>query len=270
MSDYERYGDYNEIDEDPAKKVKLLLNILKIATLLVCLGVVGLIAFRMIIFNTYPDSVTKLYFDESLTTYYENTNGEIGAKTQNLRFPYDDENLGNFFCDFLVVVDGIDQIQVTLRYNKSTIERINKAITAENIEREKVGLAPFSTLSTEAQDLFTFRLTDGKGNYYDGQSVKYDTRFMYRYHRLVFNEVDLLGADGSYPEGLMVEIALNVEELKDQHFITLKSKVDASSPKDPNADIFANGVFNVLIYENNEKHSAFSDYELSDGEAPEA
>jgi hypothetical protein len=261
MSDYERYGDYNEIDEDPSKKAKIILRILKIATLLVCAAVVGFLGFRLIVFNTYPEEITKLYFDEALSAYYDETNGDIGAKTQGLRFPYDDENLGNFFCDYMVIIDGVDQLQVTLRYNKSTVGRINKAISAENLKREEINLEPLPLLSDTADNLFTFRLTDGKGLYFEGKSVKHTSKLMYRYDRLVFEGVDLPLPDGSYPEGLMVEISLNVPELEGVHFITLKDS--------PNGDVFADGVFQILVYENNEKYNSFKDYKLSDGEAPE-
>ena len=39
----------------------------------------------------------KIYFNNTLTSFYNERGGEIGALTQGLRAPYDDEKKGNFF-----------------------------------------------------------------------------------------------------------------------------------------------------------------------------
>ena len=75
MSDYERYGDYDDIEEDLPKSKNPVVIALKIMIFAVCVGVIGLIAFRMIAFNSYPASVKNVYFNESLTGYY-NEKGE--------------------------------------------------------------------------------------------------------------------------------------------------------------------------------------------------
>ena len=60
MDDLERYGDYNEYEDDiPKKKGKVML-VLKILIAVVCVSVIGLFAFRMIMFNYYPDSMKNI------------------------------------------------------------------------------------------------------------------------------------------------------------------------------------------------------------------
>ena len=235
MEDMERYGDYNDVDDYSASGKSPVMLILKIAVAAICLGVVGIIAFRMFLFNTYPENVSTLYFDDVLTDYYESTDGEIGAKTQKLRAPYDDNKLGNFFCDHVIVITGADQIQLTVRYNKSTIERINAD------EDLKVTLE-------DTEDLFSFRLVDNNGRVYDNVTLgNFESKVMYRYRKLVFNGVDLLadasGNEENYPRWIRLEIKIKGAEDKRTYM--------------------------VPIYENNSDYNAFSAYELSDKERPQ-
>ncbi len=233
MSDYERYGDYNEIDEAPGKSRNPVIIILKAIVALVCISVVGILAFRMVLFNRYPEGARELYFNDTLTAYYESTGGEIGAKTQSLRFPYDDEDLGNFFCDYLVVIEGVDQIQISVRYNTASLERIAEQSGVESI-------AP------DDANAFEYRLYDNYGRVYTACEVgAFEKQVMYRYARLVFDGVDVTpDADGVYPEWIRLEIVAK----------------GATTDK----------VFMVPIYENNEDYSVFEEYVLSRGESPDA
>ena len=100
MDDFERYSDYNEIDEPPKKNIAGL--VIKIAILALCLIVALAMIVRVSLFNYYPDSMKRLYFNDTLTAYYNANGGELSAKTQELRAPYDDSDKGNFFADNLV------------------------------------------------------------------------------------------------------------------------------------------------------------------------
>ena len=80
MDDMERYGDYNEIDEPPRKSPVLLT--LKIIAFVLIFSVVGILAVRLIMFNYYPENMKTLYFNDALTAFYNERDGDIGAKTQ--------------------------------------------------------------------------------------------------------------------------------------------------------------------------------------------
>ena len=67
MDDMERYGDYNEIDEPPKKSG--VLTAIKLIAAIICISVIGLLAFRIFTFNYYPASMKKLYFNETLTAF---------------------------------------------------------------------------------------------------------------------------------------------------------------------------------------------------------
>ena len=62
MEDFERYGDYTEFDEDIPQNKSAFVLTLKILVAVVCFGVIGLIVFRLLMFNYYPSSMKKVYF----------------------------------------------------------------------------------------------------------------------------------------------------------------------------------------------------------------
>ena len=235
--DMERYGDYTEYEDDIPKSKSKFLFVMKILVALVCFSVVGILAYRLIVFNYYPDSVKDIYFTENLTSYYEKTDGDIQAKTQDLRFPYDDPEVANFFCDNLIVIEGAGELQLSVRYNLSLLE---------NLE-EKCGLAD---LDPDDADIFSFRLV---GSCFDGSAGDFkevviadspsyigtDSYMMYRYYKLAFDSIDFENP----PVWIRIEIF-----------------VEGQTDGEPFAMI--------PIYENNETYAVFDDYDLGRKERP--
>ncbi len=234
MEDMERYSDYNEYEDDEPRKKSRVGLILKILVAAVCISVAGILAFRIIIFNNYPDSMENIYFNDKLTAYYNEKNGDIGAITQNLRAEYDDPDEGNFFCDNLIVIPEINQLQVSVRYNVSLMQSI----------KEKYGVE----LDADAENLFSFKLSVLPLSKDDGTAVstgtltvaETDKMMMYRYYKLVFDDVDftLPGEDEVW---IRLEIYINGVEMEKPYM--------------------------VLIYEDT-KTSVFEEYELSSKEKP--
>ena len=231
MEDMERYGDYNEYDESPSGKSPVL-TFIKIAVFILCAAVIGLLAFRMVLFDYYPDSMKTLYFNDELLDYYNQTGGNIGAKTQNLRAPYDDPDRGSFFAENLFVISGVEQLQLSLRYNVSAMEDIEAEYKTE-------GLDP------DDESLLSFRLVDNHGGVYsDVVYVERDAYLMYRYIKLVFDGVNVEpDENGEYPEWIRIEIFVKGHEDKPYAMIP--------------------------VYENHELYSEFSDYIPSDKEIPQ-
>ncbi len=245
MSDYERYGDYNDIEDEAPKKNPILLA-MRILTGIICALVIGILLLRLILFSSYPNKVKNIYFNDTLTEYYNSTAGNINAKTQELRFEYEDPKTGYFFCKHLILIEDINQLQITVRYKTSNIKYIN-----ENFE---------TALDPQGENLFTYRLCSNKS--YEGYTINEDeslpedaepqsfylpsadedaSRAQYRYKKLVFDGVDFDTENDDDIKWMRLEILL------------------------PDGRRCAS----VLIYENNEKHSQFEEYKLSKDEAPE-
>lgn len=230
MDDLERYGDYNEVDEAPSgSKVALVI---KIVCAVLIISVVLVLGFRVFTFNHTPKAMSELYFTPTLAEYYIANSGNIKAKTQELRAPYDNNNEGNFFCGNLIVIEGCGELQVSLRYNVS----LGKTLI------EKYGLTDFDAENTEQ---FRFRLwRDGVSELDAGEEIGtlaytgWESYSMYRYCKLVFDDIDF----------------------SDVEWIRLEVFVDGVKNSEP---------FMIPIYENNGSYSRFSDYKLSKGERPQ-
>ena len=229
MEDIERYGDYNEIDEEPGGDKNHVKTLLKILIISLCLLVVGVLLFRVILFNYYPKEMKTIRFNDELTEYYNDNGGDIDAVTQKLRAPYDDPDFASFMADNLIVIKGAGQLQLSVRYNSSVFDTIE----------EKYGVR----LDKSSDDNFIFELEyvpydKSIPGYKTGELdyINTDTALMYTYYKLVFDGV----------------------EFKDENdWIRLKITI-----KDiPNA-----APYYILVYENVEKNT--SEYELSAKEHP--
>ena len=229
MEDIERYGDYNEIDEAPGGDKNYVALLLKILIISLCLLVVGVLAFRLILFNYYPKEMKTIYFNEELTEYYNSNGGDIDAVTQKLRAPYDDPDFASFMADNLIVIKGAGQLQLSVRYNSSVFDTIE----------EKYGVR----LDKKSNDHFSFELEyvpyDKSIPSYKIGELDYlnaDTALMYTYYKLVFDGV----------------------EFKDENdWIRLKITIDDIPDADP---------YYILVYENVEKDTI--EYEMSAKERP--
>ena len=234
MEDMERYGDYNEIDESPSKNPVAIA--LKAVVLVVCFAVIGFLLFRIVLFNYYPKSMRTLYFDGVLTEHYSNVGEDIDVLTQELRFPYDDPDDGNFFCDNLFVIAEVDQVQITLRFNTAIIEsfKAEYGVDISEFDSESVRI----TLARDPVEEKGNPITVAEVSETVGESL-----LMYRYYKLVFNGVDLgLDEGEDKVEWLRLEVEL----------LGAKEKT----------------VFAVPIYENNSGYSEFDSYRPSKGELP--
>ena len=231
MEDIERYGDYNEVDEAPGGD-GTVIKLLKIGILALCAAVVGLILFRVILFNYYPKSIKDIYFNDSLTAYYESAGEDFSAKSQSLRAPYDDPDFASFFCDNLIVIEDAGQLQVSVRYNSSIFDSI----------KTKYGVE----LDPKAEDLFSFeleRVPGGNEQPYVIGELDYshsESLMMYTYYKLVFDGIDSA-------------------ELGDGAWVRLKITINGVEKAKP---------YYILVYENTDEYGFFSDYELKGREKP--
>ncbi len=233
MEDMERYGDYNEVDSPPADRRKTVSLIIKILIITVCISVVAVLLFRVALFNYYPGKIKNIYFNDTLTEYYELNNGNISAQTQKMRAPYDDPDDGNFFCDNLIVIEGAKQLQVSLRYNSSLFKTIE----------EQYGVK----LDDKSKDLFEFKLErvpfDKTAEPYEIGALAHadsDSLLMYTYYKLVFDNVEF--TDGDTDDWIRLVVTLR--------------GVEGSKP------------YNILIYEKCEDAARFQEYKLSSKERP--
>ena len=238
MDDMERYGDYNEIDTPPGKSP--VLRVIKIVAVVLIFAIIGFVGFRIFTINYYPDSVKTLYFSDALTEYYNEKNGNITVYTQKLYAPYDDEKEGNFFCDHLRFVREAGTLQITMRFN----------ISVEETLEQKYG----TELDLENHEAFDFTLWRSGDGATVGRlvSAEWDSFLMYRYVRLVFEDVDFSVLDNTDKD----------------NWLSLQLTVDGVQEKNKETGEKTDKLFRILVYENQEKYTGFKVYNLSSSEVP--
>lgn len=245
MDDMERYGDYNEIDEPPHGKSPLA-TVIKVITAALCIFVVGFFAFRIVVFNYYPAAMKNIYFNDTLTEYYNLKDGNIGAETQKIRFPYDHAEKGRFFSDHLIVIREAGQLQITLRYNKSLITDLEREYGVDiddNGADFTFVLARDPRQNPTEDELEKDEVQTVVAEPVGSLSVNETASFLlYNYNKLVFDGIDFGSEDEPTVEWLRVEVYVNG--------ITLDEPIM------------------LLVYENNNANSSFTDYELSKKEKP--
>ena len=233
MEDIERYGDYNEVDEAPGGNKNPVTTFLKILIVSLCILVVGVILFRVVLFNYYPEAMKTVYFNDELREYYTEHGGDLDAITQSMRAPYDDPDFASFMADNLIVIKDAGQIQLSVRYNTAIFDTIEK----------EYGIR----LDKNSSDLFSFELERVPFNKTENpytvgalDYVEYDSFLMYGYYKLVFDGVELYDAETS-------------------DWIRLKITINDAPEADP---------YYILVYENTDEYNKFSDYTLSKKERP--
>ena len=235
MSDFERYGDYNDYDE-PKKSTGIGL-LLKLVIIFACISVAFVLGFRIYLFNHYPRSVKNIYFTEELTEYYYKTNGNIEALSQDYPYMYDDPEDGNFFGGNVIVIPGAGEIQFSIRYNKSLFADLEKkyGVSLDN-DSEKFIFTLERNPGDSEEDIDAIPIGVLKHN-------GIEKKVMYRYHKLVFGEIDFGEGDDKIA-WLRVRITIDGVDLGKDEYL-------------------------VPVYQNHSEYNKFDDYKLSKNEVPE-
>lgn len=201
MSDYERYGDYNESDEIPegSKRVALIARIIQILIAVVLILVIGLVIARIVLFNFYPSSVTDVLYTDALTAY-KDANGTADLMTQTNEILYDDADEGNFFFDKLVCSPNANHLQVAFKYNVSLIRALNKEYgTALDENADPAELFDIQLVKTRDGFEGTGKVEVESVGEMTG--VVTDSLMMYKYIKVAFDGVDFGLDEGETPVG---------------------------------------------------------------------
>lgn len=178
MSDYERYGDYNDIDDGTPRgryPVWRLLRILVSVTLfLFC----GFLLFRLIVAEYYPKEVRDFRMTPAVAAYADGN--DLDLEKMKIRVPYDDNVRASFIADNLVIERGSGAVQFTLRLSRDTMTRLSDTLG------EDVGSKP-------DESRFLVSLCDNLGNRYEKTDQFGRSYLWYRAVRYCFDGVDFAG-----------------------------------------------------------------------------
>lgn len=155
--------------------VKTTKKIIKYTLIFLVIVFNTLIIARLYTFSYYPSSMKKFIWNDAAAAVYS-SDAESVVYTADPAMEYDLPKSSNFFCNYLMLVPEANQLQITLRANKSLPEKIKNVYSLESIP-------------TYDELNFDFTLVDNNGNRYPVSIKKQDTAFMYYYERLVFDSI---------------------------------------------------------------------------------
>ena len=194
----------------------------------------GLLFFRFWLNGYYPRAMRELIPTEPLRAAY--ATGELAVKEQEIRVIYEDPNEGLFFADHMLFCEETGSLQVTVRWNKSTLTKLAERYPdAFDPEAEQ----PFSYRLFARTDAGTEEIVSGGGEVIRGEAyfpvATEDASFaMYCYERLAFEGVGFENVPW-----IRLEIYRNGEEIYEG---------------------------DIVVYENHEEYSTFLDYEVKESE----
>lgn len=152
---------------------KILKTVLVTGIFLFC----GMFILRIGLSDYYPAAAKEVLVNDALSAAYSEDGSAPQAFTQDPVTPYDNKDRAHFFFKFLVVVPEAKQLQLTLRYNDSTLEDIQNDLKLDKLpEGDDEG--------------FSFYLRDANGKLYPLSDASYEHFMIYNYRRLVFDNVD--------------------------------------------------------------------------------
>ena len=208
--------------------MKMAGRIVKITILVLIFCVASAFIFRFWLGSHYPAPMRRLLPTETLRAAH--AAGNLEVKTQEIRIDYEDPEEGLFFAAHMLVAPSTGSLQVTVRYNRSTLAKLE--------ERHGDAFDP------EAETPFTYRIfacTDSDetgdelvGTTYSPVATLPDEFAMYRYERLAFEGLSL---DGVF---------------------WIRLDIYRTGAEEPEGSIY--------IYENHEKYNEFTDYKIENGE----
>ncbi len=150
--------------------------VIKACALLVIFGIIAFLVLRIILAGYYPDVMQKLYPSEELRQAY--AQGEtLNIRRQRLRISYDDPNYSLFMASNQFYCPETGEFQITLRYNISTLEELQKDFDLPSVPAAEPAL-------------FDVSLVDNLGNRVPLSCVQATGFWMYQYMKFTTSNAD--------------------------------------------------------------------------------
>ena len=182
MSEYQNFDDYNDPNEqneyDAVNGKKITVGKIIKKTLLYSLRVASFFVIAILLWRIFsgeaPQNMQELLFTD--TTVQSLNNSPDTFEVYHYKHKDNLTSDGKFAASHIYYIPSENQVQVTVRYNNSTIKML---------------LEDYSLSDEPEFEPFVFTLTDGMGNTYTEYKYISGTKNMYNYRRLVFDGIDL-------------------------------------------------------------------------------
>ncbi len=173
--------------------MKIVGRVLKISALILVFGVIALLLGRILLAEYYPKDMKSFAHTDGVVQAVQE-NGSLTVHTQNLRASYDNPSFALFMADHLYYVPELGELQVTLRYNNSTLAEMKEHFGLDRVPEASLDLFSFSLVDQTVLDENGKETEDGGRRVYPA-SLKTESKFMYQYVKLTFTGIDFEAAD---------------------------------------------------------------------------
>ncbi len=174
----ERFENGQKTKRSPMRFIKKLTvgKVLKFIAVLLIITVYVLLFGRMILARNFGIMDRYIWTEKALDAY-NSTHTEFDIMSQQLDESMDKN--GYYHISNFVYTPQNNELQITVRYNNSTLDVLN---------------FNYPHRVNEGED-FVFTLKDSNGKIYDSYSYAATSNIIYNFRRLVFENVDLTQAD---------------------------------------------------------------------------
>lgn len=194
---FREWGDYGEQErwqnKTTAQKIfslRALKLVIKIVCVAVIVGIYGILAYRLATGLNAPKKATGMLWTEKATAAYESSGGKLIVYTEE-----QDDTLGKdgrFAVYGVKLIPEINEVQLTVRYNHSTVKALREE-TEKKYEDEAERTAALEEIDDSP---FVFILRDDKNNVYTSYSYSgYIDEGLYTYVTLAFDDVKLFNTE---------------------------------------------------------------------------
>jgi hypothetical protein len=160
------------------------------------------ILFWRIFSSKLPSAASEIIWTEDSFAAYEKLGDNLLIYTQDVGTVYDDD--GKFSLYEFHYIPAAKEVQFTVRFNKSTIDRLAEELTEE--KRKALGDAFTESDIVAPETLgklpFAFAVRDNEGNVYTEYSYTTFEKNRYTYVRVAFSGIDLYDIEKGAPEVL--------------------------------------------------------------------
>ena len=211
---FREWGDYGEEEQwknkSTVKKIfsfRMFKLVIKVVCVAIIVAIYAILAYRLATGLNVPKKATGIIWTEKARAAYE-TSGEglkIYTEEQDDTIGKD----GRFSVYGVKLIPEIDEVQLTVRYNRSTVKAlVEQTESAYTDEAERA-----AALSLIDDEPFVFILRDNENNVYTNYAATSYTEGLYTYVTLAFEDVKLFNtvtapaSDGYFsPDGEYTDV----------------------------------------------------------------
>lgn len=185
---FREWGDYGAEEEWQSRPlIKKIFSFrtfkksLKYFLIVIALCIYGLLAYRLITGLNVPKAQLKLLWTDNIKEEYRQ-NGTLTVYEQDPEQAFEED--GCFSVYSVKYIPSVSQLQLTVRYNKSTVKYLQEFYPDETLDESP----------------FAYVLRDNNGNIYGNCSYSVTQKGRYTYLKLAFDNVKLFDKSVVPPE----------------------------------------------------------------------